>query len=313
MQIESVVGEALNEAALELSQYSYAVTKAEEMDFSIGEQLFENLPLFIRDTFVKGTDSIIKMGANEIICSEIVKEKINVGDEDIDNWLKRKGVVDGYDGLHFFLSDILGNEKDIDIIVVYKVQVEAFGLIDKTLTICQRAKTAAWLPCNVEFANIGEENKHGSIWQETNFIRGKYFVAQLKEMYLKQAVESGQGVDLFFEEENKLISIFSMNVFATSYSDKDFNPKKENIYLQLEKYVKDINADIKKLSGEVVMVDGSVRRISNPEKEILIVVPAEAETMETMNKTLFVISKELKNLYGVSIKYVYLEEALNEE
>ncbi|MBR5349048.1 MAG: hypothetical protein IK125_07415 [Lachnospiraceae bacterium] len=59
--------------------------------------------------------------------------------------LKKLGVVDGLDGINFGCSTFLEDGESINVVIVYTVKVEAFGLFEKKLLIQQTASTAAWL------------------------------------------------------------------------------------------------------------------------------------------------------------------------
>lgn len=73
----------------------------------------------------------------------------NIGDPEAtaDAILKKLGVVDGLNGLSFACSNFLADGQTINVVVIYAVEVEAFGLFEKKLFIQQTASTAAWL-CN---------------------------------------------------------------------------------------------------------------------------------------------------------------------
>ena len=71
----------------------------------------------------------------------------NIGDpeETADAILKKLGVVDGLEGVNFGCSTFLDDGETINVVVVYVVKVETFGLFEKKLLIKQTASTAAWL------------------------------------------------------------------------------------------------------------------------------------------------------------------------
>lgn len=248
IQTKSFIQEALNETAMELSQYAYS---------------------YISDSDLSETVSISA-------CRLGVNSKLTKNRDDADEWLKNNGVIGGLSSIDFSGSRLLESDKYIDIEARYCLKINAFGLLNKTIQISQRAKTTAWLP--YDYGGQTDSDSRGSIWFESPLVRGKYFVRLIKDEQLRYAVAGGQGIDLYDESSGLVSVIYSMNLFASSYSESDFVPLRENIISQIEEYAIDLEEFIEKLTGTMSMEDGSVVPVKDSlKKQMILIVPEEAQ------------------------------------
>lgn len=300
IRTESVVQAAINQTAMEVSEYSYAVCSATVVNENT-DSLKAILSSVEREA--KGFTT------GSIICKELTENRI---DEKT-----LKNIDDGYDGLNFSYSNILGDGETISVIVIYKINVETFGFVDKTLTICQKAQTKAWLPYDAEILDATDTDS-SSIWSQTNFVRGKYFLEKIKDENKAINVKSGQGIDLYNEETGKVTEIFSLNIFESSYSYNaddlnvadNYSPNTDNLEKQIYSYVSDFESDISKCGQTIEMADGSTKNLNVNSKEIIIVLPKEAKENKNFVSFFRIIKTEIKFYRDITLKYVYMEEAL---
>lgn len=281
---EVEIQSAMNEAALEISQSSYVA-------------------------YGKLLSSDAEMSGPEL-AKKAVQEHFHK--ENIDDWLCSRGVEGGYTGLDFHASEILANGKDIQIAVVYKLKVNAFGISEKELTICQRAATAAWLPYSVDRDSV-------SIWKMDALKRGQYFVNLVKKEHLGEAVKAGQGIDLYYKQERRLVEIFSMNVFLASYSScpsaetdhpEKYVPNEKNISDRLLKYAAQMNDDIEKAERLLTMADGRMENYKTiKSKQLLIILPTEAQNSAAFHRCFSNIANTIYSEYGIELVLDYREEA----
>ena len=128
------------------------------------------------------------------------------------------GVVNGLDGLDFSLSTFLMDQRTINVVLVYEIDVKGFGIFDQKLIVKQTASTAAWL-ADTEGVKLSDVASKTSAWQKSDMERGKDYVSELQGENPHQGVKNGVGVDLYDQDSNTFTAVHSMNVFAASYSD----------------------------------------------------------------------------------------------
>lgn len=90
-----------------------------------------------------GNELITKIIAQPL-CKALVPKYIT-SSSGADEILEKMGVVDGLDGLDFRMSSFLTDQRSINVVVVYQIKVNGFGIFDDTLVIKQTASTAAWV------------------------------------------------------------------------------------------------------------------------------------------------------------------------
>lgn len=297
IQVESEVQSALNETAMQLSNYSYAVMGTVSLDNTEVTELKEVIQSVAKDA--AGTL------AGKTFGSTLVTPKI---DEKVLKQIKNQEI-------NYSASNVLGDSKSICLVANYEIKVETFGLVDKTISVCQKVQTAAWLPYNVDTIS-GKGGNSGSIWNATNFARGKYFVSLLKGTDEAAKVKSGQGFDLYYRDEGRVCEIVSLNIFDSTYSycngdrskAENYSPNTENIKERIDKYVYEFEKDIKQSNNEIIMEDGSTLKLEVNKKELLIVLPNEANT-EVLSGYLNSLSTAYLNK-GIEIRFEYSEDAL---
>lgn len=305
METEVEIQSAINQTAMQLSQYSYAV--GNEIDVENNET-----------TLLKSIISDVKREAlgfatGAALCTLLTENRINE---------KALYYVDGgFSGINFAASNILGDGRTITVIAMYRINVNTFGLFDKQLHICQKAQTAAWLPYYADelSAVAGEASSGGSsIWNETNFARGQFFVREEKEKQKELGVKAGQGIDLYDRESGRTVEIFSMNIFNPSYSFNsgnlknagDYSPNEEQMLKELNEHLSDYRKDIRQCGKRIVMDDDSEETFLVSHKEMILVLPNEARDLESFNSFFNDFKEYAKEKDDVDVKIIYSEDAL---
>ena len=289
IRVETIVQTAINQTAMQIAQYSY----------------LKNPEEFFSDA---------KGGA---LCSMLTKKNLSKQSD-----ILKYGVIGGEDGLDFKLSKVLVDGKTVDVVVIYSAKLDKFGITDKTISVCQSARTVAWLPPEKgELCDLEGDSKY-SIWNEDNFVRGSYFVNLFKEKYRDAAVKSGQGIDLYFKSERKIVEVCSMNLFSPTYASFDsedetqiknaslYSANKEGIEKRIGKHIFKFQRDIRKTQRLIEMEDGSLGNFGRlNEKKLIVVVPVEAKKNKSFLDALDDISKSYLEK-GYVIDFKYMEEAL---
>lgn len=305
METEVEVQSAINQTAMQLSQYSYAV--GNEIDIENDET-----------TLLKSIISDVKREAlgfatGAALCTMLTENRINE---------KALYYVDGgFGGINFAASNILGDGKTITVIAMYRINVNTFGLFDKQLHICQKAQTAAWLPYYADelAANTGETStSKSSIWNESNFARGQFFVREEKEKQKELGVKAGQGIDLYDRKSGRTVEIFSLNIFNPSYSFNsgdlknaaEYSPNEEQILKELNEHLGDYRKDIRQCGKRIIMDDGSEEVFAISSKEMILVLPNEAKDLDNFNSFFESFKEYAMEKDGVEVTIVYSEDAL---
>lgn len=304
METEASIQNAINQTAMQLSEYSYAV--GGEIDITTSEETT------LKEIIQSATREALGFTAGKALCETLTKNRIN------ENSISQ--IEGGFSGIDFSKSNILGDGKTITVVAIYEIKVNTFGLVDKRLNICQEAQTAAWLPYYADLLASSEltQGGSGSIWNETNFTRGQYFVREEKGVSPSNAVKSGQGIDLYYEDSGKVMEVYSLNIFSGSYSENDgdyknasdYLPNSESIKKQIEKYTKEYQKDILGCGKTIIMEDGREEQFFPTEKDLILILPNEAKGQKSFVELFDEIKRETKSESGINLKIIYSEDAL---
>ena len=121
IKTEAEVNDAVHETAMELSQYSYVWGRTEYLKDYAGEKL-PKLAELMGDP--EGTSDLALTGP--AVAKLLTKQ--NFPRDNVDEWLKKQGVKDGYEGLDFLDTQVLMDGKTIEVAVTYDLDVMTFGL-----------------------------------------------------------------------------------------------------------------------------------------------------------------------------------------
>jgi len=267
-----------------------------------------------------GNEVITKIVAQPI-CKALMPKYITSGG-DANETLIKMGVENGLDGLDFRMSSFLTDQRTINVVLIYTIKVNGFGIFDDTLVVKQTASTAAW----ITGVSLKEANARQSKWEKGDFERGKEFVAEVTGENGGKAVAKGVGIDLYDQSTNTFTSVYSMNVFNASYSDynqvsddptdiDNYTLKENSIKATLKQYANDLLNDIDDVGEFIEMEDGTScqtadESVMHRSGVLIIVVPDEArsdpEYLEILNR----IATEIEAETGVKVNYTYREDAL---
>lgn len=94
-----------------------------------------------------GLDDKLKSTVTPLIVKGMARKHFGKNSAEANEYLKKLGVIDGYDGVNFNLSTMFTTKspQNIEIVAVYNMNLTEIFPFDLKVTICQRATTRAWL------------------------------------------------------------------------------------------------------------------------------------------------------------------------
>ena len=268
----------------------------------------------------KGGSALVSRVIAQPLCKALLPKYITQQD-DASAVLEKMGVVNGLDGLDFSLSTFLMDQRTINVVLVYEIDVKGFGIFDQKLIVKQTASTAAWL-ADTEGVKLSDVASKTSAWQKSDMERGKDYVSELQGENPHQGVKNGVGVDFYDQDSNTFTAVHSMNVFAASYSDyvrsgdgtkaSDYILKREKIKAALKAYANALNRAVDSISESIEMSDGTdcqtaLEKTMHREKVLIIVVPEEATEFASLLQE---IANEIEQETGVKVNITYRDKAL---
>lgn len=318
IKTEAEIGDALHETAMELSQYSYVYGRTEYLKEEAEEKVPALKKLLSGDG--KGFSDLALTGP--AVAKFLTRE--NFARDNVDEWLKKQGVEGGYEGLDFMDTQVLLDGKTIVIAVNYDLKVQTFGLFDKTLHHRVAAATYGLLPTDSALKAGRQKPAESTIWQESNFVRGRYFAEEIRSAAgYGVPVKPGQGIDLYDASSGTYVEVESINLFLPTYATSNseepsadaeatsFAPRSEAVEKALFGYSKGLSKDISKLGGEVTLADGStVKTVPAKRKILILIVPEEVKDNKQMAALLSSLSDQVMDRNGVSVEIRYEQKAL---
>lgn len=318
IKTEAEIGDALHETAMELSQYSYVYGRTEFLK----DEAESKIPILkkLLDSDGEGLSDLALTGPG--VAKLLTKE--NFARDNVDEWLKKQGIEKGYEGLDFRDTQVLMDGKTIVVAVQYDLKVQGFSFLDKTIHHRVAACTYGLLPTDSALKAARQKQTESTIWQETNFVRGRYFAEKVRSAAeYGVPVKTGQGIDLYDAATGTYVEVESINLFLPTYATSptgelsagmeatDFSPKKEAVEKAMFGYTKGLSKDITKLGKEVTLADGStVKTVPGKKKILILIVPEEVEQNRQMTALLSSLSKQAMEKNGVSVEVRYEQKAL---
>lgn len=110
----------------------------------------------------KGGSALVSRVIAQPLCKALLPKYITQQD-DASAVLEKMGVVNGLDGLDFSLSTFLMDQRTINVVLVYEIDVKGFGIFDQKLIVKQTASTAAWL-ADTEGVKLSDVASKTSAW-----------------------------------------------------------------------------------------------------------------------------------------------------
>lgn len=329
IKAEAEIHDAVHETAMELSQYSYVLGRTEYLK----DAAEDHLP-GLKKLLSQGEGETSDLALTGPAVAKLLTRQ-NFARDNVDEWLKGQGVRNGYEGLDFRDTQVLLDGKTIIVAVTYDLEIETYGLFDKTLHQRTAAATYGLLPTDSALKAMRSRPQETSVWQDTNFVRGRYFADEVRSAaQYGVAVKPGQGIDLFDAAAGTYTEVESLNVFLPTYSTlhnagpagedtgsasgtasfadpTSYVPNEDRIEKALFGYAKGLNQDISKLGKEVVLADESVASTVPAQKKILIlIVPEETAQAQAINTVLKSTAAAAKSKYGVTVELRYEQKAL---
>lgn len=307
IMFESVTRKALFETGISISTYSQMIDildnskkiKTEKIDtkkyIDLLKEGFDDSNLI--DLIKLAKDDGINLSKNAIIknmISKIFRNRLN-------NYIKIKnfekfGIKDGLQGFNFKNISILESDNIIELELEYSFNLDKYNFFNHSNKVNQKILINAWTD------NQAENNK--SIWNKSNFVRGRYFADLLRNKGI--GIKPGYGVDIFNNDTNTLIQVFSLNIFNKSYSTKTGEKYriKEEFLNQIKIYYKELKKNVSRLKNPLKTLDGNNINIKNPNSKLLIILPLETEEYTDIKN----IISEINKIGNIEI--LYLEKAL---
>lgn len=248
------------------------------------------------------------------ICRILIPKYITT-DRDPNTFLKSLGVVEGIDGINFGMSSILRDQRTVTIVAVYRLKI-TLGPISKQIVVKQTASTAAW----VKGTSLKEAAKKASKWELPDTQRGKEFVSELSEKGDYIAINNGKGIDLYDSKTNTFISIHSINVFASTYSQLTGDESDPNGYdlnyssvkSKIKSYSTDLMNDMDKVGDSMQSGSNTIPVPQDKDKNgtVIIIIPEEAKNNPDMQTALAQIAQEIAEETGITVSFEYQDNAL---
>ncbi|MDO5027095.1 MAG: hypothetical protein Q4E50_04625 [Tissierellia bacterium] len=321
--VESTTKKAINSMALDISNYSLILEKAnissyfeKTKEINLVEEIVEigrkNVekeqldPKAILSDLISLTSKKLTYQAKTTLYNRVFSRLIRNYLKS-ENYLVNKGILNDYQGLDFSKSRILdGGEFEINL--SYTLNPLSFLPIKLTRKVEQKALIITNIESKKLNLSADQTSGEKSIWHADNFTRGRYFASYIRENEKGFVLKLGQGLDMYSPEENILSQFHSINIFSKSYSDFDgenYAINKDAVMKELREKISKLEENIKKAQGSLYLPDGQIIKIKeNAKKNLLLVMPEEAKNY-----------KKIKDLEGsmikdVRIRIIYLEKAL---
>ncbi|MFM1525457.1 MULTISPECIES: hypothetical protein [Helcococcus] len=214
--------------------------------------------------------------------------------------LSTSTIIDGITGIEFFNSKFLENSNRLELNLKYINEIGKFGLLSYKNDIQQKFLVDTWT------VNYNKQ-KNKSIWDKTNFERGRYFAKNIRENSSVIELKTGKGFDLFDKSTNTLIKVYSINIFDEFYSEKKskkFEVKNEFLTL-IKTYKNKFEKDLLKYK-EIQSVTGENIKIKNPKKKFILILPEEAKEISNVEEYI----NKINEIIPVEIRY--MEKAFND-
>lgn len=210
------------------------------------------------------------------------------------------GVIGGKMGFNFNELKLLESGNEININLVYGFKLDRFGFITKKNKISQNFLVEAWI-------NNKKSNNFDSIWNETNFERGRYFANKTRNE-TRYPIAPGQGFDYYESNTNTLVQVISLNIFNKTYSEKkeEIYEVRDDFIKKIKIYYKEVEKNWDKIDGNLAGMDMKELKINNPKIKLEIILPEES--LEKTNLKSYM--NEISSIGNIS--FLYIEKALNE-
>ncbi|EHR35475.1 hypothetical protein ACKA01_06270 [Helcococcus kunzii] len=311
--VESITRKALFETGMDISSYIQFIDSFEKIDNikteSINYEDYKDIIIENINNENKLIKDLIKLAKKDIsnetkrvtysnITKKILEKKMDSIKNDVN--FENLGIVNGKSGIKVSDINVLENSNALEIAINYTFNLDKFGMFSLKNNVKQCINIGTWAR---KGGNGNDANS--TIWNESNFIRGRYFADHLRKEHPGIVIKKGSGVDLFDVENNTIIQVYSLNIFNKTYSEKKEEKHflKEEFFKTVKSYYKKLLLNIKNMNNNFISNDGKSYEISNPKEKLVIVLPEEAKELFDLKN----IKKEIGN-----VEFLYMEKALND-
>lgn len=182
---------------------------------------------FLKSVMTTGAMEGASFLRSQLIAAPLAKaltgKHLEVSGTDADTCLRALH-IEGMDALNFSMSTIFAPAapNDIHLVCYYEVKPAQFFNFDfGTVVLCKESVTRAWLGGDIKYTYEAEAESKDGVWDMGSLQYGKYIVNAEREKLLKQNCYdvSGSGADAFRPDDNTLIHIRSMDIYASGYQD----------------------------------------------------------------------------------------------
>lgn len=313
---ESLTRKALYETGLDISSYVMLsdrinqtnLLQSQEIDNDEYIKVFEEMLLdesvegedllqLIKDKMLGDGGKYLKNKSLEVFVNRIFEQKIeNLGNYEV---LDKLGLVDGLDGIKFEEVSILESEGDISLSITYDFALDKFNYFNLKYPVRQNFHT------NLSLNSDNENEYFSSIWNRSNFERGKYFANEVRSSE-GTPIKPGQGVD-FIDQNGYIVQVFSLNIFKSSYSEESADRYiiHQGFFEQVKGYYMEMIENVESID-KVTLEDESIVSIDKNKRKILIILPEESPQMTNIND----IQNELTSI--VNIEIIYKEKVFSD-
>lgn len=309
---ESLTRKAIFETGIEFSNYIQMIDKVyniktKSFDTENYKEIFldsmkEQLPdSNITEIFSRLKTNILNdttEASKKIILKNILKDMLLEKIEYINYKFKTDNLID----LDIENLKIHESGSEIEFVLSYSYKLDKFGLFTFNNDVSQK------FLINTNMYKKNQKNNN-TIWSKSNFERGRYFASKFRNEK-KVGLKPGYGIDIYDSSNNSVIQIFSLNIFADSYTQKNGNNYilKEKFFTQIDKYYEELLTNSRNIIGrDVVTVNDEIINIKNARPILYIVMPLESQNMNHIQKDLSKLSEKETN-----IEFYYIEEALSD-
>lgn len=314
---ESISRRALFELGMDLSAYLQVVDRIGMTDYiATDENGFSNLQKKMMSQIVNEIemdnlfDNIVNITKNNIISSgktfaynKLLKPIYIQKLKSINGYsnLNILGIKEIVNNANFSNTKIFQNGNQLELNLSYEFNIDNFGVFSNTNTVNQKVVIDNWIN------NFSNNNSFDSIWNKSNFERGKHFVNKLRSNS-DIPIKKGTEFDFYDTNSNTLYQVVSLNIFTEFYSEKvgELFEIKESFNRQISKYMNKIKKNYEKYKDKIKKQSGEELNISNPKFKLIVIMPEEALLMNNIQKT----TKLLE--YKTELEFKYMEKIFND-
>ncbi|MDO5560973.1 MAG: pilus assembly protein [Oscillospiraceae bacterium] len=343
---EYTVANGVNQTAAEIARYCYITQRIS--DSQEGELLNEGLDDLITNvvkisslnsdeqdadcetgslikslamlTSNRAANNVLGCRITDILCRRLITKYIGGSREEADSFLLRAAGIT-LDDIDFRGSSVLKNSKEVNVVAVYRVKINTFGLFESDRFSFIMENSAC--TCALGVRDITDEKTYcKSKWMLGNFERGSAWAYEIKSEHQEKAVCPGSGIDLYDSSTNTFTQIYSVNIFAQSYTEYEacYGKSGADCYKLKNKYyeefagtcAKEVIKNMNNISSGVSMEAGTAlpSEKSGRSAAMLFVLPQETEYNENLLNEINQISQKISKKTGVKIEYTFREKAL---